>query len=67
MSNDTTPAKLFYTVPEAAFILNVSQKTVRRWVERGFLSKCNKTRKVLIPRKDVNDFPQKHSRQEWEP
>lgn len=48
--------KVFLTVAEAADMLNVSEKTVRRWLSRGILTSCNATRKILIPLKQIQDF-----------
>jgi len=49
-----TPA--FYTVAEAAVVLNVSKKTVRRFLNRGLLRTSKATRKKLIPREDIETF-----------
>jgi excisionase family DNA binding protein len=55
----------FYTLKQAAFILNLCERTVRRLIERGHLSKCPLIRKILIPRKQVDTFADKHSEDEW--
>jgi excisionase family DNA binding protein len=46
----------FYTVKEAALILRVSDKTIRRYVMRGLLRTSKAIRKVLIPVRDVDNF-----------
>ncbi len=51
---------------EAAECLNVSEKSVRRWIGRGLMRKCGVTRKILIPIEDVEKFFQKHSQVEWQ-
>lgn len=50
-----------YTVDEAAVILRVSVKTVRRLIVRGCLRRCDKVGRVLIPRKDVDTFIERNS------
>jgi excisionase family DNA binding protein len=45
-----------YTVKEAATLLRMSEKSVRRQIDRGRLRKCKGFGRVLIPSKDVNDF-----------
>lgn len=46
----------FYTVGQAAVALNVSDKTVRRLLDRGVLHSSNAIRKKLIPRRDIETF-----------
>ena len=48
--------KLFYTVDEAAELLSVSTKSVRRLIKRGQLSNSKALRKILIPRCDLEGF-----------
>jgi excisionase family DNA binding protein len=48
--------RLVYTVKEAAMVLNVSEKTIRRFLERGILTSSTALRKRLIPCKQVGDF-----------
>lgn len=48
--------QLFYTIPQAAHRLNVSTKTIRRWILRGLLTPSNALYKKLIPRKQVENF-----------
>jgi len=50
-----------YTVEEAAAILHMSNKSVRRQIDRGNLRKCKVFGRVLIPRKDVDTFMEKFS------
>jgi hypothetical protein len=45
-----------YTIPEAAILLRMCEKSVRRQIERGNLRKCRKFGRVLIPKKDVDTF-----------
>jgi excisionase family DNA binding protein len=57
VNTTTTPKEpLFYTVKESALCLNVSEKTIRRFLERGLLKSSKAIRKKLIPRKDVENF-----------
>ena len=50
------PEPLTYTVRQAAAALNVSEKTIRRFLERGILTSSTALRKKLIPRRQVQDF-----------
>ena len=50
-----------YTLAEAATILRRSEKTVSRLIERGKLRRDNTFWRVMIPRKDVDTFFEKHS------
>jgi excisionase family DNA binding protein len=50
-----------YTIPEAATVLRMSDKSVRRQIDRGNLRKCKVFGRVLIPRKDVDTFMEKFS------
>jgi excisionase family DNA binding protein len=45
-----------YTIKEAAFRLRMSEKSVRRQIDRGNLRRCAKFGRVLIPAKDVDTF-----------
>jgi excisionase family DNA binding protein len=56
-----TPAKSCYTVREAACRLNMSEKSVRRLIDRGHLRRCKVFGRVLIPCKDVDGFMDKFS------
>ena len=49
-------APLFYDIDQAAQVLNMSTKSVRRLLWRGRLTSCKAIRKVLIPRKQIEDF-----------
>jgi len=51
--------KRFYTVNEAATELNISSKSVRRLIDRGFFRPSKALRKILIPAQDIEDFYQK--------
>ena len=50
-----------YTIAEAATVLRMSDKSVRRQIDRGHLRKCKVFGRVLIPRKDVDTFIEKFS------
>jgi excisionase family DNA binding protein len=54
-----------YTIAEAATILRMSEKSVRRQIDRGHLRRCNAFGRVLIPRKDVDTFIEKFSAYEF--
>jgi excisionase family DNA binding protein len=47
---------LFYDIKQAAQALNMCTKTVRRLLRRGKLTSCKAVRKVLIPRKQIEEF-----------
>ena len=47
---------LLCDINETAALLNCCTKSVRRLVRRGLLKPCNALRKVLIPRKQIEDF-----------
>lgn len=47
---------LVYTASEAAAILKVNEKTVRRLVDRGLLKKSNSIRHIRITRLSLEDF-----------
>lgn len=55
------PANSPYTIVEAANVLRMSEKSVRRQIDRGNLRKCKVFGRVLIPRKDVDTFIEKFS------
>lgn len=46
----------FATITEAADYLRVSQKQVRRFIQRGFFKPCKAIRKILIPWTQLEDF-----------
>jgi excisionase family DNA binding protein len=48
--------RLCYTVKQAAVALNVSEKSIRRLLERGILKSSHALRKKLIPRKYLEEF-----------
>ncbi len=50
-----------YTIDEAANVLRMSTKSVRRQIDRGNLRRCKAFGRVLIPRKDVDTFIEKFS------
>jgi excisionase family DNA binding protein len=51
-----TQVSLVYTIPEAAAVLNVSTKTIRRLIDRRFLTPCGALRKKLIPKGQIEAF-----------
>ncbi len=55
-NNETMPESLVYTVAQAAIALNVSTKTVRRLLQRRLLTGSKALRKILIPRKQIEEF-----------
>ena len=50
------PEPLAYDIKQAAAALNTCTKTVRRLVDRGLLTNCKAVRKILIPRKQIEEF-----------
>jgi excisionase family DNA binding protein len=50
------PVPLVYTVEETAAVLKISTKSVRRLLARGLLTGSKALRKILIPRRQVEDF-----------
>jgi excisionase family DNA binding protein len=50
------PASLVYTIEEAAAVLNVCTKTIRRLISRRHLTCCKVLRKKLIPREQIERF-----------
>ena len=50
-----------YTIGEAAIALRMSEKSVRRQIDRGHLRRCKVFGRILIPRKDVHNFFEKYS------
>jgi hypothetical protein len=53
--------KLAYDIKEAATVLGMSEKSVRRQIARQNLRRCNKFGRIRIPRKDVETFFERHS------
>ena len=49
-------AAVVYTVEEASVVLNVSTKTIRRLLDRGYLTCSSVLRKKLIPCKQIESF-----------
>jgi excisionase family DNA binding protein len=47
---------MFLTVKETAVVINASEKTIRRLIERGIFQCSKAIRKKLIPRKQVETF-----------
>lgn len=48
--------KLLYTIPETAYLLAVSDKTVRRFLERGLLETSKAIRDKRITRDSIMTF-----------
>jgi hypothetical protein len=48
--------KLLFTIKEAAYILSVSEKSVRRFLERGLLKTSKALRTKLITRESIENF-----------
>ena len=48
--------KLLFTIRETAYILGVSEKSVRRFLERGLLKASHALRIKLITRESIEDF-----------
>ena len=55
-SKQAMPEPLVYTVEEAAAVLRISTKSVRRLLDRRLLTGSKALRKILIPRKQIEDF-----------
>lgn len=55
-NNDSKNERLVYTVQEAATVLNVSPKTIRRLLARRLLTGSKALRKILIPREQLDAF-----------
>lgn len=55
-NNPPPPEPLVYTVAEAAVVLKISTKSVRRLLKRKLLTGSKALRKILIPRKQVEQF-----------
>ena len=53
---EAAPAPLLYDIEQTALALNCCTKSVRRLIRRGFFKPCIALRKVLIPRKQIEDF-----------
>ncbi len=50
------PPKLAYRVKETAQILGISEKSVRRLIDRGLLRSSKALRHLLIPRHEIERF-----------
>jgi excisionase family DNA binding protein len=55
-SGQSHPVPLVYTVEEAAAVLRISTKSVRRLLQRGFFTNSKALRKILIPRTQIENF-----------
>jgi excisionase family DNA binding protein len=59
--NERRHDKLAYTVSEAAYYLNLSEKSIYRLIQRGELRTCPLFRTKMIPARDVEEFYEKNS------
>lgn len=48
--------KAWYSIKDVARHLNVSERTVRRFLDRGLLQRCLASGKVLIPAESLKTF-----------
>lgn len=55
-AQDSQIEPLFFDINQAAKALNMSTKTIRRLILLGKLTRCSAVRKILIPRKQIEDF-----------
>ena len=55
-SERPTNAISAYTISEAAKHLRMSEKSVRRQIDKCTLRRCKKFGRILIPAKDVDTF-----------
>lgn len=54
--SENQPSKLLYTIKDTAHILSVSEKSVRRFLERGLLKTSHALRTKLITRESIENF-----------
>jgi hypothetical protein len=53
----TAPVEpLLYDINQSAAALNCCTKSVRNLIRRGYFKPCKVLRKVLIPRKQIEEF-----------
>jgi hypothetical protein len=50
------PVRKWYNLKDAAAILELSQDTVRRYIERGLLKKSSLSYRIRIPAEEVENF-----------
>ncbi|MCW5557810.1 MAG: helix-turn-helix domain-containing protein [Verrucomicrobiae bacterium] len=55
-SVDPLRGRLAYSVRETAAALGVSEKTIRRLIDRGLLRVSRSLRHILIPRAEIDRF-----------
>jgi hypothetical protein len=55
-SVDNRLPKLLYTIKDTAYLLSVSEKSVRRFLERGLLQTSKALRTKLITRESIENF-----------
>ncbi len=56
MANSSHPVRMAYSVRETAHVLSVSEKSVRRLIDRNLLNPSQALRKILIPVTEVERF-----------
>ncbi|RME59061.1 DNA-binding protein [Candidatus Parcubacteria bacterium] len=61
MTQQTTTSSAYITIPEAADLLRVSQRTVYRWIKEGKLPCFHIGNVTRIAQQDLFAFIQKHS------
>jgi len=49
-------SRLAFTVEEAALMLGISQKSIRRLIARGLLRASKALRRLIIPKKELEKF-----------
>jgi excisionase family DNA binding protein len=57
-TQDTIPVRLAYKLKEAAALLGVSEKSMRRAISRGLIKPSRAFRHVLIPAAELKAFLQ---------
>ena len=50
------PQRLAFSVRETALMLGISEKSVRRLIDRGLLRRSRALRHLLIPRSEIEGF-----------
>src|SRR5713226_9475902 len=56
VNSELLGSRLAFSVSEAAEILGVSEKTIRRLIARGLLKPSRALRHLLIPKKEIERF-----------
>jgi excisionase family DNA binding protein len=60
LNNNTggQPTRLAFSVKEAAALLGISEKSVRRLIDRGLIRSSRALRHLLIPKREIERFLQ---------